>query len=288
MKIIIPLVLIAIIGAFVVFTILQSESLSQDPAPEAIPLVTPKETLTQKKFVIGLLEQNDSGESGIATLTESGGQTTVVINLDSAPVDTPQPAHIHEGSCAEIGGVNYPLTDVVAGNSETTIAASLEQLRKELPLAINVHKSGPEIDVYVACGEFPADLMMEDEDGMMKENEVLGMTMGDADSQTAQLTAVDDSDSLGIAYRLAKNGILYHAVTASMPDPSSGNVYEGWLVQTSPLEFLSTGVLERNDEDMWQLEYTTNSEYPTYTRVVITEETVVDATPETHIIEGDF
>lgn len=38
------------------------------------------------------------------------------------------------------------------------------------------------------------------------------------------------------------------------------------------------------------MEYSTiNTELtPTYTRVVITEETIVDATPEKHIIEGDF
>ena len=38
------------------------------------------------------------------------------------------------------------------GTSVTTIAATLAQLKKELPLAINVHKSKTEITNYTACG----------------------------------------------------------------------------------------------------------------------------------------
>lgn len=296
LSVVVPIILVVAIGAFIVFAIQQSGSPSQGSTPEVIPLVTPEETMVQKELVIGLLEQNGSGESGIATLTEHSGQTTVVIDLDGAPVDISQPAHIHEGSCAELGGVNYPLTNVSDGNSETIVGASLEQLQEELPLAINVHKSGPEIDVYIACGDLPADMMMGGEGGvMMKQGEILAMAMEDATSQIIELTAVDGSDSSGTAYLLAKDEVVYHAVTASMPDPSEGNVYEGWLVQAPPpdskaaIRFISTGVMEKDDQGMWQLEYTTdNSAFFSYTDVVITEETIVDATPEIHILEGSF
>jgi hypothetical protein len=125
-----------------------------------------------------------------------------------------------------------------------------------------------------------------------KEREAeLGMLeslRANSDAQTAELAAVDGSNSAGIGYRLFANGVLKHAVVATMPAPTAGNVYEGWLVQTEPLRFFSTGVMEQQEDGTWVLEHESGEEYPTYARVVITEETVVDATPERHVIEGDF
>lgn len=113
---------------------------------------------TQEGSVVGssmdvpLYAQNDSGETGTATLTESGGQTTVSIQLDNAP-DTPQPAHIHTGSCPTPGAVTYPLTNVVSGTSQTVLNVDLATLRSQLPLAVNVHKSAAESTTYVSCGD---------------------------------------------------------------------------------------------------------------------------------------
>lgn len=102
---------------------------------------------------ITLDEQNESSESGTAVLTENNGKVTVVLNMTGAPEDTPQPAHIHVGKCPDVGEVKYPLTNVVNGTSETTIDATLDQLRSEQPLGINVHKSADEAKVYVSCGD---------------------------------------------------------------------------------------------------------------------------------------
>ena len=79
-----------------------------------------------------------------------------------------------------------------------------------------------------------------------------------------------------------------HAVVAFMLDPGINNAYEGWLVQPGPLQFFSTGVMEKNDKGEWVLEYTAQEEFPNFLRVVITKETIVDAIPELHILEGDF
>jgi hypothetical protein len=96
-------------------------------------------------------EDNGSGENGTATLTDMGnGQTMVVINLQNGTA-TPQPAHIHEGSCPNVGKVVHPLATVVNGTSETTVPASLASLLNGT-FAINVHKSGAEASVYVSCG----------------------------------------------------------------------------------------------------------------------------------------
>lgn len=104
-------------------------------------------------MTVSLGAQNDSGESGTATLTEKDGKTTVTLSLSQAPTDVPQPAHIHTGACPTPAGVVYPLTNVVNGASETVLDVSLASLKGQLPLAINVHKSGSEANVYVSCGD---------------------------------------------------------------------------------------------------------------------------------------
>lgn len=111
---------------------------------------TAKDAMT---MTVQLEAQNDFGESGTATLTEADGKTTVSINLTGVVDDTPQPAHIHNGACPTPGDVLYPLTDLVAGVSETVLDTTIATLRASLPLAINVHKSAAEASVYVVCGD---------------------------------------------------------------------------------------------------------------------------------------
>ncbi|MBI4136976.1 CHRD domain-containing protein [Candidatus Roizmanbacteria bacterium] len=111
-----------------------------------------EEDATMSESSVVLSEQSDSGENGTVTLTEEEGQVTVVISLTGAP-ETAQPAHIHTGSCPTPGGVVYPLTNVVNGMSETVIDVTMAELESQLPLAVNVHKSAAETNVYVACGD---------------------------------------------------------------------------------------------------------------------------------------
>lgn len=86
------------------------------------------------------------------------------------------PAHIHSGTCDNLGDVVYPLnnivtldeaspgaeavaspslavvsTPVIAAGQATTVEASLEDLLAA-EHAINVHLSPENIDVYIACG----------------------------------------------------------------------------------------------------------------------------------------
>ena len=109
-----------------------------------------------------------------------------------------------------------------------------------------------------------------------------------SNARMAVLKSVDGSDSSGTAYVFMGDGKLMHLVEANMPEPTVGSVYEGWLVQPTPLRFFSTGVMSKNSEGLWALEFTAGQEYPTYNRVVITEETIVDEKPEKHILQGDF
>ena len=98
--------------------------------------------------------QNNSGESGTATLTKAGeNQTKVVLDVKGAPAGASQPVHIHKGPCAKLDPKPaYPLSPVVNGKSETTINASLDSLEKG-GYAINGHKSAQEVSTYVFCGD---------------------------------------------------------------------------------------------------------------------------------------
>jgi hypothetical protein len=113
------------------------------------------QTMAQDDVVVPINELNGSGVSGDASLTDNGdGTTTVDILVDGATGG--HPAHIHSGTCTELGDVVYPLTDVdAAGESVTVVDVSLADLQTTGPYAINLHLSADEIGTYVACGDIP-------------------------------------------------------------------------------------------------------------------------------------
>jgi Cu/Zn superoxide dismutase len=95
--------------------------------------------------------QNGSGETGSATFTPLGNKTQVVVRLNGAPAD-PQPAHIHEGNCANLNPApKIPLRNVVNGKSTTVLDIPIKQVMAGG--AINVHKSEQDVNTYVACGD---------------------------------------------------------------------------------------------------------------------------------------
>src|SRR5215212_6190143 len=96
----------------------------------------------------------------------------VVVSI-SAPLvrgqeaDAPHPAHIHAGTCDDLGDIVAPLTDVTeltAGEvfgaptavlvkeSETDVALPLGDILSA-PHAINIHESTDAIQNYIACGD---------------------------------------------------------------------------------------------------------------------------------------
>jgi hypothetical protein len=127
------------------------------PAPKRpVPTVVnaPAPAIPSKIFV-SMSEQNDSGIGGEATITEVEGKAVVNLILVVYPTGLSQPAHIHLGSCSDLGAVKYPLSAPVDGLSETNLGISVEELFSGLPLAINVHKSAAEAGTYVSCGDIP-------------------------------------------------------------------------------------------------------------------------------------
>lgn len=110
-----------------------------------------EEAIVTDSETFALTEQNGSGQNGTVLLEEIDGQVRVTITL-SNPSETAEPAHIHAGSCPTPGAVFFPLTDVVNGTSVTTLETTLDALRLEEALAVNVHKSAAQSGVYFSCG----------------------------------------------------------------------------------------------------------------------------------------
>lgn len=155
-KIWIVVVIIVIIVAAGAYYLMNNKT--QAPVAENTTTETNTQTtyqnITERTIALGV--QNNSGEAGSAVLTEKDGKVTVSLDMTGFPADVPQPAHIHIGSCPDVGAVAYPLTNVVNGKSETVLDTTFDKLDAKLPLAINVHKSAAESKVYVSCGNLGA------------------------------------------------------------------------------------------------------------------------------------
>ena len=106
-----------------------------------------------KTVNVRMAAQNKSKETGSAKLTAiDENKTRVEISLKGGPKGTPQPAHIHEGTCAKLDPKpKWGLENVVDGKSTTEVPVGLAELQKGT-YAVNVHKSGEDIKTYVSCG----------------------------------------------------------------------------------------------------------------------------------------
>jgi hypothetical protein len=161
--------------------------------------------------------------SRIAAVTALAALTLLVPgSLAQTPVaDTAEeahPAHIHSGTCDQLGDVVYPLADVTyptgeemgtAGGHEVKIS---EVNHIDVPLqeildgeyAINVHESADAIDVYIACGNI-GGIAHERENG-----EGMEIVVG--------LGELNDSGHVGIAW-LGDDGEGGTNVSVSLIEP---------------------------------------------------------------------
>lgn len=132
-------------------TVVTETDETSDDLEEAIETV--QEEL-EDATTIDLREQNGSGISGSATIAPTGtDEVRVTVTLSGGGGGVARPAHIHEGSCADLNPTpKYPLENVVGGKSETTVrVAATDVLAGEF--AINVHESEDNPGRYVACGD---------------------------------------------------------------------------------------------------------------------------------------
>ena len=93
---------------------------------------------------------------GMAELPGYPDFVIVFVRIAPGPSGVPQPIHIHEGTCANLGAVGFALRDVDGGVSHTVLrGVSLGELQTG-NYAIAVQQSQDEPDVFVACGDIPA------------------------------------------------------------------------------------------------------------------------------------
>jgi hypothetical protein len=101
---------------------------------------------------IALEEENESGQTGVATLMARGNVTDVAL---VATHGISRANHIHTGNCGPtLGGVTHGLTNMAEGLSITTVDATLSSLRTG-GFAINLHNAQT-ASIYTACGDIPA------------------------------------------------------------------------------------------------------------------------------------
>ncbi len=120
----------------------------------AVLLAIPAVVSAAGPVTVTINPQNNSGESGTATLTDLGnGQTKVDVSVNGEPAGAAQPEHIHKGTCSNLNPAPaYALNNLVNGKSTTTVAVSLSTLQSG-QFAINGHKSAQDLTTYVFCGE---------------------------------------------------------------------------------------------------------------------------------------
>lgn len=116
-----------------------------------------------RELVVTMKADNNSGQTGFATITEIGAGLRVVVET-SVPdflSSTGQVAHIHEGNCGEIGRIRAGLVnlkelpDKPGRFGSTSEVATLKFNDFKMgEWAINAHDERDNL-VYVSCGQIP-------------------------------------------------------------------------------------------------------------------------------------
>jgi hypothetical protein len=105
-----------------------------------------------KSATYQLTTQNGSGETGTVTLAPSiSGNGTWVVVVVNGTGGLYQPMHVHDGPCAKLGKVDYPLMNANDGQSITLLPDVPMSKLMSGSYAVNVHKSPSEMANYVAC-----------------------------------------------------------------------------------------------------------------------------------------
>jgi hypothetical protein len=154
--------------------------------------------------------------AALTLLVPAGLAQTPVSGVDTAA--EAHPAHIHSGTCDQLGDVVYPLADVMTLTGEEMGAAGGHAVKVsevnhvDAPLqeildgghAINVHLSAEEIGTYIACGNIG---------GIVHERE-----NGEGMEITIALAELNDSGHVGIAW-LGDDGEGGTNVSVSLIEP---------------------------------------------------------------------
>jgi hypothetical protein len=152
------------------------------------------------------------------TMIVPASRAQTPVGQSDTEAEAPHPAHIHSGTCDQLGDVVYPLADVAyptgeqMGASDGHPVSVSEGNHIDAPLqklldgdyAINVHESAEDIGTYIACGNIGGIVnKQEGRDGM---EVVIG------------LAELNNSGHVGVAW-LGDDGKGGTDVTVSLIEP---------------------------------------------------------------------
>ena len=152
-----------------------------------------------------------SGAVGAFAALALFGSVGLAQNPVAGGEDGPHPAHIHAGTCDELGDVVFPLEDVAIQEGERSGAESALPIKTgytlvDAPLeeivagghAINVHLSGEEIEEYIACGDIGGVVTTDDEEGTDELTIALSELNGSGHVGVAWLGALGDQTEVSV------------------------------------------------------------------------------------------
>jgi hypothetical protein len=128
----------------------------------------------EERMRFGRMIATAGGAAALAGMVALGGPAAWAQDATPEAVETAaaRPAHIHTGTCDEVGEVVAPLTDLTgaagdrvgqarraipAESSYTSVPMTLDAILGADHL-VNVHLSAEEIGTYIACGEIGGSL----------------------------------------------------------------------------------------------------------------------------------
>lgn len=95
--------------------------------------------------------QNGLNNPGNVSLIPQQSRVSVELSMAGLHTD-PYIAAVYEGTCDSLESKKYSLSNIVGGQSKTSLSVSLETLQKELPLSIVVTKN-TNLNSILSCGE---------------------------------------------------------------------------------------------------------------------------------------
>ena len=121
-------------------------------APNTMNHVT--NAMSVHAMTINMGAQNGSKQDGQAWLKDTPGGLWVKVMVHNEPRGASEPAHIHVGPCSKLNPAPVKLlSNIVHGNSVTTLKGVTIAWIKKGHYAINAHQGSANLKRYVSCGD---------------------------------------------------------------------------------------------------------------------------------------
>lgn len=121
------------------------------------PVEIPTSVTSGAQSSVYLSEPTGEHQTGTAVITEVDGGIRVAVSV-TPPEPSSQPAHIHEGTCDNVGNVVHTLENIVGGASDTFIPDVTLDGVATGDMVVNLHLSFSDFPTFTACGLIPVDL----------------------------------------------------------------------------------------------------------------------------------